>query len=352
MEKIWRVNIEFEESLVKLSKEINEFDNLFLWLESDSEMLSTKRKFSEKFLNYIKECRNGVVPKITDKMANSQWWGDSSNLELARLVNSKLTSTEFALENDLCPLDTEIVSSIEEVEDYIEMFEDEEILIKKPFSYSGKGHIIFNSKDFDDVYDKIEALLETESLIIEQNLRRVSDFGTTFDDKKVFTVKNIVSKDGTYIGSVNSNFEQANYLQEKLLIVKKHYENLGWNGPVQIDSFYYLDKKEMHCYECVEVNCRKTMGLMSHELSLQFSKKDQCSMFILFPNKLKKRAVDFNTLKKYSDDKNVELYILNELDGYFSQLFIVSNSLDNLKEELDDLWEFFSNSPESLAFKF
>jgi len=66
-------------------------------------------------------------------------------------------------------------------------------------------------------------------------------------------------------------YEKYSYDLDELQSVTREiaelYIGLGANRNIQIDSFIYIENGKMKCYPLVEVNYRKTMGLVVQSLA-------------------------------------------------------------------------------------
>jgi hypothetical protein len=166
----------------------------------------------------------------------------------------------------------DIVHSHDDANKLLSLYPFQNWLMKNPDGVSGSGHMIFNCKSFSGTY------------LMEPIYERVFDIGTTFEciDGKltnIFMVENLNSKNGSFKGGIAArnisyfkkyildkyNFDLSE-LEEITHKIFTKYQTLGATSNVQIDSFVFTENGKLRLYPLVEVNYRKTMGLVLQNL--------------------------------------------------------------------------------------
>jgi hypothetical protein len=282
----YKVNLDYEsylfdpyyqENAQKSISMIKEFEYVFFVINKEKCKLKNFREYDQVYLGKMKKL-GFVVPEFNSSENNfTNWWGSQLDLELEKKLNSKITSAQIALENKWGMFDGAIVENQAEAIAHIKKITRENWILKNPFGVSGSGHQVYTGQQFSG------------SHLLEPIHQRVFDIGTTFEmvDGKLtntFMVLNLNSKNGSFKGGIagkNNNifkdyiFKNCGYdlslLEETLFKVFNHYKKLGANSNIQIDSFVYLEDGNMKLYPLVEVNYRKTMGLVLNGLSQHFS---------------------------------------------------------------------------------
>jgi hypothetical protein len=159
-------------------------------------------------------------------------------------------------------------------------------ILKSPFSFSGIGHILFEK-------EQTPLIQFHQPYLLEPVYDRVFDLGITFEMQdakltRMFIVENFNNAKGSFKGgmgaqsvedfiSIIQNKYQFNLKPhlEKYREIFDEYLKLGATNNVQIDSFVYRDEFDgsLKLYQLVEVNYRKTMGLVIQNLAEHFPAK-------------------------------------------------------------------------------
>jgi len=236
-------------------------------------------------------------------------------------LNSKLTSAEIAKKNSWGFMDGAIVESMIEIKAHLIKFPNKKKwMLKHPYGFSGRGHFQFDADNFDE--EKLAKKI-TEKYLLEPVYNRLFDIGTTYVIhngviQSTFMVENFNSPLGGFRGGAGaSNVEKfKKYIYKKysysldqleantLNIVKKYLE-LGAISNIQIDSFVYRedDTNELKLYSLVEVNYRKTMGLVINSLACKFGDSEYIEWRIEAAKSLKEIPLD-KSWKKISPNEN------------------------------------------------
>lgn len=144
-----------------------------------------------------------------------------------------------------------------------------------------------NDSCFSKMENTLSGMMLEGMVLLEPVYDRVFDIGTTFEIvdgviTRQFMVENFISESGAFAGGIGSNtllkFKEYILLKYSYdLVVLENiskdivaaYLNLGADSNVQIDSFVYRDRltRDLKLYTLVEVNYRKTMGMVIQALA-------------------------------------------------------------------------------------
>jgi hypothetical protein len=292
----YKVDLDYEASLfnpgyVKDSpanqKIIREFEYVFFLIQKEKSVLKNVKSYEKNYLNEL-ENLGFVIPRF-DPLATEYecWWGHHHNTELERKLNSKLSSAEIAAKNNWGFYQGAIVKNLDELRFHLQKHPQvKKWIIKHPYSFSGIGHSQFSIDSFDEL---VLTKILVDKVLLEPVYDRVFDIGTTFEIangtmKKWFMVENFNSKAGGFKGGAGSNgvdkfkkyiFEKYSYPLDELEKITQEiaetYLGLGALSNIQIDSFIYQEDGELKLYPLVEVNYRKTMGLVIQSLAEKYS---------------------------------------------------------------------------------
>lgn len=227
----------------------------------------TDKDYTPEFFSHV-ESLTGRKPRTVRKGMARNWWGPLENPEKERWMNSKLTSFEFALQNDW------VKGSVLSREEVLKLTPGMKLLVKDPFNMSGKGLVVIEP-------GKPVHLPQAMSgkLIVEPLLKRTKDFSHfVFPDGTKICYENLVDERFQYRGTLFSS------LSDFSLKSLSFYEELDWSGfetviqlirqhygtetpyGYSIDSFVYEEGGEKKIFPLCEVNARRTMGLVAYEL--------------------------------------------------------------------------------------
>ena len=278
----YKVNLDYEsylfdpnykENSTQSNAFIKEFEYVFFLINNKKCILKNIQKYNKEYLEKLKALECTIPILNSDEESYQNWWGLQKNKRLEQELNSKLTSAKLALDNNWGMFNGSIVQSAAEANEWIKKYHVIDWIIKSPFGVSGSGHSIYKGQEFSGPQ------------LLEPIHQRVFDIGTTFEvsDGKltnIFMVENLNSKNGSFKGGIagseksifkNYIFKKYNFdLTELEEITKKifnKYKEMGACSNIQIDSFVYLDNNKLKLYPLVEVNYRKTMGLVLQNLT-------------------------------------------------------------------------------------
>ena len=363
--KAYHINIDFEAwlfdshySLEKFQKFNKEYEYLFLWLEDDQVILSSSWIPEESFLSYIKNL-TGSLPKIQKVSESIPWWGNTLNFkDEEKKWNSKIFSTKLAIEKGLCHRETQIIETEEQLNKAIGESQYSKIWLRDPHQFSGRGSIRIQKGEEKQVKKVIERL-EQGPLVFDPELKRVRDFGTTFlNGENSFIIQNLNDKSGHFKGAIwQKNFTEAQEIRDRLQPIHEEFSHSSLDYPLQVDSFYYIEEGELKLYPLVEINHRKTMGLMTQFFS-RFVNEDEVGMWMLVPNSFVKPYKTFNEklerLGKFNYNPELKRGAIatNEKDNIFETFFICEKNLKELQFLVKNVWKCFVGEERSLPFEF
>lgn len=289
--KTYKVDLDYENYLfdesydpnLKPYMKINQsFEFAFFIVNKQKCKLQNSKPYPREYLARLKK-DHFVVPEFT-KEEGEPWWGQRKNKELEQKLNSKITSCEIAKTRQWGMFKGVIAHSLLEVLEHLEKhIEINHWIIRKPHGFSGIGHYFFESNKLD--IETLKKVVQDYTVILEPAYKRVIDIGTTFElmDGKIyrqFMVENYNSPTGRFKGAMATheleNFKDlilAKYkydlseLEEITKEICQIYTQLGATSNVQIDSFIYEENGQLRLYPLVEVNYRKTMGLVAQALA-------------------------------------------------------------------------------------
>lgn len=310
--KIYKVDLDYEASLFDQNyhedspannKIIREFEYVFFLAEKDICHLKNCKCYEKKYLDNLREL--GFTIPILDPQATSYdyWWGFHHDREVEQICNSKLTSAKLAKAHQWGFSEGAIVETLVDLKNHLAKFpERENWILKSPHGFSGIGHRQFNIKNIDD---NILTKMLMGSSLLEPVYERIFDIGTTFIVEngviqKQFMVLNFISPSGAFLGGAGAKngdkFKKyilkkfsfsLDELETTTQLIAKKYLELGAVSNIQIDSFIYLDQGVLKTYALVEVNYRKTMGLIIQSLAERFdSDSDELVQWKIQPAKL------------------------------------------------------------------
>ena len=301
-----------EDSVLNL-KIIREFEYIFFLVNKDDAILKNARDYDKNYLNKLKSL-DFIIPQLNPRAASTvSWWGNRHNYSIEQNLNSKITSAELGVKNSWGFFKGALVKSSDEVEEHIKKFpENKNWIIKRPHSFSGIGHYQFHS---DNINKFIMNKIISEEVLLEPLYKRVFDIGTTFviEDgiiNRQFMVENINSANGGFKGGVGASslekfkkyiLEKYNYNLDELVAITKEiaqiYQEMGAINNIQIDSFVYVEDDVLKLYPLVEVNYRKTMGLVIQSLA---DKYPECSV-VEWVIRTKKEIIEDENFYKRND---------------------------------------------------
>lgn len=294
MESVYKIDLDYEhylfdpnynESHPNFLKVIKEFEYVYFFFNLNHTTLKNEQDYKDEYLKYLDNL-NFQLPKFSKDVKDFKYfWGKRADKNLEKKLNSKITSASLAKELGLGFFDGMLLSDVEKLKKYLNESNYKNFLMKDPEGFSGIGHIkIDQSTDLDKI--KI-----SKTMLVEPFYERVCDIGCTFNQKndgsfEMFLVENYNNEKGSFKGGLaSSNIEvflkniKEKYqfdLEKQMSVYQrifKEYQKMGASSNVQIDSFIYKENNELKFYPLVEVNYRKTMGLVMKKLCDHFKRE-------------------------------------------------------------------------------
>ena len=306
------------------NKRNQELEYFILWLEHSP--LYTLKEYSQDYLNFIQEVKETSVHLTQDKKQLKTWCSVDQSKDLQFKLNSKLTSYEFGMQNQLVHTSAKIVTAKDPIHN--------EKIYKDPHGVSGMGTWKGSLHR-----DKIEKVLQHSNLIEEDLLDRKFDFSTCVIDSEQIFYQNHVDEYFQYKGSTfGLNFENFEWMSEykkNIHLVIDHYRSLGIEGPFSIDSFIYQENGKQKLYTLSEVNARKTMGYIAYKLWKKFLKNYRYCSFKLIPTKQIKETFSHGEIYRQFGGKVLPL---SPLGNKFFTVCFAEDSIHDLNEMEDELF--------------
>ena len=303
--KTYKIDLDYESFLFDPSyiensplslKIIKEFEFVFFLINKEKCILKNIKNYDKNYLNKLKAL-GFTIPDLNPDARNAEsWWGNRHNYIVEQNLNSKITSASIAQKNNWGFFNGKIVKNFSELEEHVKNNSQfKNWIIKRPHSFSGIGHYQFTNDSLNKFI--IEKILTSE-VLLEPFYKRVFDIGTTFVLEngvinRQFMVENMNSPHGGFKGGRGSssvekfkNFIQTKYnypLDELEAITKKIAEawiEMGAVNNIQIDSFVYEENETLKLYPLVEVNYRKTMGLVIQSLADKYLDCDRITWYV------------------------------------------------------------------------
>ncbi|GEM_PF-5648122 len=326
MEEVtYHVNLNYELFLSGSNKKIKGaswFDHIFFFINKNSKaILRSDYPFSDEYLNHLEKLDVSSI-KIAKNGKSSPWWGPCNDLEKERFFNSKITMTDLGLDENWIPIpSTTSVNIAKEILHY-------PIISRDEWGVSGRGIKILKSvEDFD---------LITKRSVYSEFVNKFNDYGITFDleNETYFIIENYIDSFGQFKGgevkSVSESIGEENL--SRMFDIRNKLIKLGAKGSIQIDTFTY----DGGFHPFVEVNYRKTMGLMIHNLLNKFD-----SNYVYWGILNIKNKKSFSEVLHILDKFNTEVVLLSPVDKFISVALLSDESL-NGREKLKELEIFIS----------
>jgi hypothetical protein len=202
---------------------------------------------------------------------------DYPTIEVIKKVNSKIYSSKLNLEFGTNYNIKLVYSSKELYEEGMKYLSEGSIIIKDSFGVSGKGNLIISN---ESILKRIVSYVEMQEkkgkkveFILEPLLEKAKDFSCQFKICKdgsfeIISVQEVRNTGLSYLGSYTPDKEFMEFIKKQSYFeimektAKKLYED-GYYGDVCIDSMILKDQS---LCPVVEINARKSMSLIKHEL--------------------------------------------------------------------------------------
>lgn len=337
-----KVNINYEFDLFEITHDENKINNeleyLYFLALDDAIALFSNRDYSVEYLKHLEKI-GFHIPAITRKATHlTNWWGSLKDRELEKQLNSKVTSLKVAQKLGISHPASKIIEEESILLQHLKQFSQMKWVLKDPHLFSGKGFRFFET-------DSASEIVIDQEYILEPWLNRKFDFGTiVYPDGSIKKHWNITDSSGAYKGTFvkengpNFPFE---YPDEAISKVVKAYRELGATSTFSIDSMVYLDGETLKVLPLVEVNYRRSLGYIAHQIRKRLQHK--MGLIFLLPSKKHSHMKDHPSLYKLSpDDCYFSLYYLFaddeiEFENSFQEIIKTNNlNYSYLKEFLID----------------
>lgn len=317
MEEVtYHVNLNYELFLSGSQKQIKGaswFDHIFFFINKDpSVKLKSNYEFNCEYLEYLKTLNIPSV-KLCKSGKSVPWWGSCTNLHPERFFNSKVSMTELGLKEKWIPVPS--TTSIDTAKRELVY----PILSREEWGVSGRGiRLIRSEEDFK---------LVTKKSVYSNFVNKIKDYGITFDLKNNshFIIENYIDKFGQFKGgeirSVEESIGENNFT--KMLEIKNRLVELGAIDSIQVDTFTY----EGGFHPFVEVNYRKTMGLMIKSLSEMFKYR-----FVAWGILSLKKNKSFSEVLDILESFNTKVVLLSPVDKFLSVALMSDERIDGAKK--------------------
>jgi hypothetical protein len=305
----------------------------FLAFYLDERPVLTSKKYSYEYLSHVEKLIGRKV-HLVSKGDSVNWWGELKNLPLEQLLNSKITSTQFLIEQGWIK-DLFVIESIEKLKI---MNRDQIWLLKNPYLMSGqKFYTLFP-------YEELKEKNISFPIITEPLLERCFDFSHYFfSEGRSICYENLVDPRFQYKGSKFSesySLESLSFyhqikpnlweqFQDRLSKIVAYYRNLGAQN-FSVDSFVYKLEGEFFIYPMCEVNVRRTMGSCAFEIFNTFKDTFKYGAIIL------KKSIDesFESLKDIESHDN-GVIILSPGDTRFNVYLVLAQNQTELRNKIN-----------------
>jgi len=265
-------------------------------------------KVPHQFYEYLADCRISTAHLGAEIQSNrkAEAWGWSSSIlekitrenafysapspETCRVVNSRMFAHNTNTNNGFGVTNSHIINSKKQLLETMKNEFPHSLVLKPFFGNSGAGFLFLNGNSSHEDLLRAIALVESEPVICEPWLERVSDIASLFQIDQTGHVeiighhRNICNQSGSFYGTliVQNDPVIARWLEDIVAMIKivageLHRE--GYFGVVSIDSFTYLEKAAEKIALNVDINCRYTMSYIAHSL---FCKLKQPAIFYRF----------------------------------------------------------------------
>ena len=344
--KAIKVNADFESVLFQNSpkSKVNEVIEFLAFFLEDAP-LHTQKNYSEKYLSYVESVR-GSRPQIARSGASSHWWGDLTDPELQKFLNSKITSTRLSIDHSWVK-DSFIIETPDDLLNIPEL--NLEMMLKDPFDMSGRGFRIFQKTPQSSE-------LKSFPLILEPLLDRRYDFSHyIFSDGTRICYENIVDKKFQFKGTIFKNWKRTSVQQLSFYDQIGHKEWETFNkrleeitrfygeklpdsaGGYSVDSFVYHDGETLRVFAMCEVNVRRTMGRVAYDLCRRYGRENEWGIFLLLP-------ATAGAFEKLAPVLNQELILLSPEGSRFDMIFMSAVHKDEAKTKLEKIRDLLSLS--------
>lgn len=322
------IGFRFSFSTQMVSDEFKDDQNIFALLaKSNNEYFRSLIHSDCEVLPY------SVIPDTGLFLKNYKIKGPVPDIDIVKKVNSKIYSHTIS-ENISGKNGGYIIQSVTELNNKgSELLKNGPFLMKETLGVSGKGNLLIsNGKLFDRIIRYIEKQ-EKEGkkilLLIEPLLDKMIDFSCQIEIKKdgdfrIISLQQMHNKGFAFHGiqtfdsSLKKILDKNNYFSQIELIAKELFE-AGYFGSACIDSMIVKNNKVI---PIIEINARKSMGLINHYID-EFLSKQSLKGKLLYFSLAYQEKVNFETILE-NFNSNKLLFTRNNPSGV---LPLTSNAL-------------------------
>lgn len=305
----------------------------FLAFYLDERPVLTPKKYSNEYLTHIEKLTGREVHLVSHG-DSVNWWGELKNIPLEQLLNSKITSTQFLIEQGWVK-DLLVIESIENLKT---LNRDKIWLLKNPYLMSGqKFYTLFPNEELKENSISFP-------VIAEPLLERCFDFSHYFfSDGRSICYENLVDSRFQYKGSKFSEsnsveslscYQQINpdkweQFKYRLSKIDTYYRNLGAQN-FSVDSFVYKINGELFIYPMCEVNVRRTMGSCAFEIFKTLKHEFKCGAVLL----KKSIGESFESLKEIEHSEK-GVIVLSPGDTRFNIFLVLAQNQTELQNKIN-----------------
>lgn len=246
-------------------------------------LVETRRKeYFRSFLNGVTHLSSySIIPYVKQACQTYGLCYDYPDINIIKMVNSKLYS--YHLNSLITERNySKLADDSKLIEEYgMEYLKHGPFLIKDLFGVSGKGNLLVDS---ENILKRIVHYIEKQEkkgmctkFLLEPFLYKEMDFSCQFFiDKdgsyKVLSIQRLFNRNFAYLGSSTADKMLLELLEKEkyFMIIERianHLYKDGYYGNVCVDSMI-LKKGEI--VPIVEINARKSMGLLNYYLDKHF----------------------------------------------------------------------------------
>ena len=342
----------------KIEKIRQELEYIYFFLENSESCLKTNKYYCPHYLEYLKKL-GLTIPKMTKEASSGSlnWWGKLKNIPLEKLLNSKKTSTLFALEEKMCHPKTLLIENIDELRNFYPSEDTSEWIVRAAYSTAGNGVLRLNRKEFFNAkkINNLERILLDSPIVLEPYLKRIMDIGILINLSSPLNysiTKNFINERGSFKGGLifenkrdfekklDNDFMSMNLIEENIEKIARYYSSLGAREYIQVDSFFFEEQGKIKYYPLVEVNYRKTMGLFLRSMK-KFLPDGGVGGWYFFSQKEIKPTSSFedkiNLINSMIYNSTIKEGIIpvSPPESLFPSFFIASKNINSLKEKLN-----------------
>jgi len=287
----WRMNFDFESVLQGIGpnkKERVTLERIYFFCcdAGNAEPVLIEGPWDSDWENYLKEIVGQLPPIIRTDTRTRPFCADDSDLELAKRLNSKLTSFEVAKKTGTGDPEELIIYNFQQL---LRNFSPSQTwILRPPFGSSGRGNHVLG-KGYGTLQNSEKRI--SFPVLMAPLRKRLLDIGVEvsqggeIDDLWI----NLIDRQGRWNGvllypDLQQTLKKIDRLQLPDLYeapweeIANSYYQMGAKGPLFIDSYFYKEMGECRFRPLVEVNYRKTMGLLARKIQSRFAPREPVLM--------------------------------------------------------------------------